>query len=75
MPRKIVQSAASIFSQMRRAVARLRPWNEMRSMRASRSSAVRSWLDGERLDRTRRKRDLSVMTAVFYRFSHAVRRR
>src|SRR5512132_22609 len=40
-PRKIVASDSSIFCQMRYAVARFRPWNEMRSIRASTSSADR----------------------------------
>ena len=51
MPRKIVQSSPSIRSQMRRAVARLRPWKEIFSIRASISSARRAGIDGERLDR------------------------
>src|SRR5688572_854930 len=61
MPRKIVQSAPSIFSQMRRAVARLRPWNEIFSMRASRSSATASaWIVNGSTG-ARRKRDFVFM--------------
>ena len=48
---------ASIFSQMRRAVARLRPWNETRSMRASISSAVNPGSAEKGCTGTRRKRD------------------
>ena len=50
VPRKIVASLDSIFSQMRRAVARLRPWNEMRSMRASSFVGGQTAGDGKRLD-------------------------
>src|SRR4029077_11046899 len=39
IPRKIVTSSCSIFCQMRCAVARLRPWKEIRSIRVRSSSA------------------------------------
>ena len=71
MPRKIVTSSSSIFCQTRCAVARLRPWNEIRSIRARISSAVRPRFDDERLDRRlqeprllRHARTLNHKTAV-----------
>jgi hypothetical protein len=64
----MVQSAPSMRSQMRRAVARLRPWNDTRSIRWSISSVVNPGSAEKGCTGTRRKRDLSGMTAVFYRF-------
>ena len=61
MPRKMVQSSPSIFSQIRRAVARLRPWKETFSIRESISPAARSGVTANGSTGTRRKRDLFGM--------------
>ena len=61
MPRKIVTSSLSIFSQIRCARPRFRPWNEMDSMRARTSAAVRPCCTVKGLTGVRRYRDLSFM--------------
>ena len=66
MPRKIVQSAPSIFSQIRRAVATLRPWKEMRSIRESTSSTPSPGSTVNGSTGTRRNRDLFGMRGTFY---------
>src|SRR5262245_34935780 len=57
-PRKIVHSSASMRSQIRRAVARFRAWNEIFSIRAKSSSAAVSALTVSGSTGTLRKRDL-----------------
>ena len=75
IPRKIVQSAPSIFSQMRRAVARLRPWNETRSIRESTSSALKPGSAANGSTGTRRKRDFCSMTHSILSCFHVIQSR
>ncbi len=63
MPRKIVTSSCSIFCQMRCAVARLRPWKEIRSMRASSWSAESPGSTANGSIGVCRNRDFFVMRA------------
>ena len=58
-PKKIVQSSPSIRSQIRRAVASLRPWNEICSMGARSSSAVALGITVSGSTGTLRNRDFS----------------
>src|SRR6476661_2278682 len=70
-PKKIVQSAASIFSQIRRAVARLRAWKDTRSMRASSSSTPRFASTVTGSTGTRRKGDFLSMPPHMVRHERA----
>ena len=64
-PMKMVQSSPSILSQMRRAVARVRPWKDTRSIRASTSSDRRFGATVNGSTGIRRKRDLGAMRGQF----------